>query len=196
MCAFGGKEEELAIDRFRAEVRVKNLGSILFKALLGVACERSISSIFIHQVRTYGPAFWPSIGAVPDESPPDIGFHIDHFIEREKSRLERDTIHRLGAIKKIALNNRYLAWRVLSQSHFEFLGERQPFQNRLKLEIFKPLCEYQNLIILPGEPSTRAILERRLGALPLFPSTRLYPQVVKELAHAHIPADIAPSPAG
>ncbi len=194
-CSFSCGKGELSISRFRTEIPDKQLGSIMLKAILGIACEQGAFSIFIHQVRTHGPAFWPTMAAVPDKSP-SLRYYIDRFIEEKKSLLSPHTIKKLQIINRISDINRYLAWRILSQRNFEFAAEQEQFDNRSKLEIFKPLCEADNLIILPGEPTTRAILECRLGALPAFPQACMYADTVRQLARARLPASLMLRPAG
>jgi GNAT superfamily N-acetyltransferase len=155
------KPEGCLIDGFfvREDFQGKGFGLIGVKALLGAAYEFSSSTVILPFLTEDGPSFWPALGAIPIKEPEELSKHIANTLDDVPVSLSQEARQKLLLIGKISEESPYLGWRVLGTSDIP---------RNIRHRIFNEMCFHKDLRIIPGEPTTRKILQNRLGALPPF----------------------------
>ncbi len=149
----------------------RGLGSAGMKAVLGIMHERSAQYLFLRDVCQDGPSFWSYYGAVPAKEPLALNETITMMLENKEITLEhgdRDIFERAALVAKSCP---YLGWRELSQA--DTLSDSG---KAIRHNIFDSFCKTgtgphafrEAMVIFPAEESTRRILEKRLGAIPVF----------------------------
>jgi hypothetical protein len=145
------------------DFRRNHLGSIALKAILGMTNGDQADSIEIDSVQHDGPGFWSSFGALPVCEPLDLNEKIKKVLEEKEKELSLNACEELAAISRIAVNNPYRGWRMLSLNEAKDGADMY-----IKSIIFRQICAGHNMIIIPGEPGTHKILKSRLGVIPSF----------------------------
>jgi len=163
----------------------KGLGVTALKTILGLASDFGTPSIRMETVTDDGVNFHPMIAGalpiVPLSNLPDL---IEWAQNQWKKNINYEDHAWLSSVKEISRTRPYLGFRLLSQRRIE-TPKSWPAKNYFIGSIVSEITardqkirvpDLFDLIILPGEVSTRKLLEKRLGQLPPFrPITKNHP---------------------
>jgi hypothetical protein len=150
------------------------LGSTAVKAALGIAHEAGAEAIRIILINQNGPGFWPSLGAVPITKPIRLAGILDDALTRYKHDIADVHKPKLNKIRNIAHEAPYLGWLLLSQTNVVLLHAGNTLlQNGKQSRAYFAQHVFESLhndemVLLPGVPIIRTILEKKLGILPPF----------------------------
>lgn len=148
------------------DYRGKGLGALGTKALLCLAAAIAAPPVIkIHNVITDGPRFWTQMGGLTFESPMGLPDSLLDALSETKD-LSPTAQQQIQRIATLAENNPYLGFRLLSQIKPQ---ANETTLHAIQARIMNSRCFGRDLMILPGEASTRPLLEQRLGQLPPFP---------------------------
>lgn len=147
------------------------LGKMALKAYLAILHERGLNHIILKTVAKNGINFWPHMGSLPivNFMRPKlcIASLLKEFLERY------DKKHKVVAKKdrekfiQECSNSPYHAWKYLSQLKAMVCMEGEREVSVYKT-VFSFLPDFEDHILLPGEPNTRKVLEKHLGVIPPF----------------------------
>ena len=170
----------------------RGLGSLATKTFLGLAYYYDDQFIELPYINRQGSGYWPyATGAMPSTPPVTLSKDIGELSERDAAKLSNVDIAKINALRPIAADNPFAAWRLLSQLPLSANGKQT------RHDIFARSCEGKSLYIFPGESGTRRILQKYLGVLPLFrplqrnsrlilPDDNRYAPIGQALAHVAI----------
>ena len=174
------------------------LGGAVIKAALGAVHEASAYVVLLRDVVADGASFWSHYGAVPVKEPTPLAYKIQSVLEGPDTKLSQFDRDIFEAAREIARAAPFQGWRALSQ-----VDELSAEGKQVRHEIFKSFLEtivdgglklHEAMVLFPAEKSTRKILEKRLGKIPVFlrPAEREPYNIEDILSKA--PAIILPAP--
>jgi hypothetical protein len=165
-------------------------GSIVLKMALGIAYARGLDHLFIMPVKDDGFTYWPRMGALPymrEENTEQFGLQVMSWLALFETNCKDELVcaggKHIEALRALAPRHPFKVWREMSQLYTRFGNGNQ----REKLCFVWSFFQGPQLL-LPGELSTRKILQKRLGILPPFRDASVY--------FSHIIQDIRNSPSG
>jgi hypothetical protein len=143
--------------------RNRKIGAIAIKAILAIAYERSADHIRLKHVNETGPTFWPYFAAMPLTEPVQLAEQIEAALSDPLEIISTEERALFKAVARLAQTNSYGGFRTLS--HAPLLSENGKF---VRERIFRQIVFKKDMVILPSERTTAAILRERLGVLPPF----------------------------
>ena len=184
---------------FRERFKGQRLSLAALKAVFGMMFESSVPAMIIQGVNEDGRTFWPRFGAVPLFEPAGLAAEIAAIMAKNAKAFPEgsEEFARLSRVRAVAEKNPYLGFRMLAECEVK-LPNRTYFRD----DVFNRVCVDMDMIIIPSEPGTAAMLDERLGTMPVFPPVprdkpRFRDICAKLADHSAVPpAPPGPRPAG
>lgn len=148
-----------------------SLGSQIVKAGLGLAKERGCLSVLVWNPTLEGYAFWPTLGALPAESPERMAPCLNSALGLYGHLLDRQVRLDWEKIATAAEKDPLTGWRQLASHHLgkqPCLLRRETPYKMAKAFTFRNAARLGDLRIDLKDEETLAFMSRRLGALPKF----------------------------
>jgi hypothetical protein len=147
------------------------LGGAVMKAALGIMHGASAPVLLLRDVIEDGASFWSYYGAVPVKEPVELAARIRTKLYDSSVKLSQHDRKIFELAQEIAQESSFQGWRALSQA-----DELSADGKKVRHEVFNSFCEtivpggklHEAMVLFPAEGSTRTILEKRLGKVPVF----------------------------
>jgi hypothetical protein len=167
----------------------EKLQLIVLKAAVGMAAESDANVIVFRNVEGHEAERYAMMGAVPvtpgDDLQIAIGSYLkmqsEHFSNFAHSNLTAHDLDQLEAVLDRAKSHPLFAFRTFALTSFD--------DEEIKDRVFDLMFPTnpgsrsgQDMVLLPGEPSSRPMTEKVLGQIPPFSPTFFYPY--QHIAHA------------
>ncbi|MDD5586730.1 MAG: hypothetical protein PHY92_07235 [Alphaproteobacteria bacterium] len=161
---------ELRGTRVHDNYHGRGLGALALKCVLAVMTARGKTHAIITHIGHDGYCFWPRMGSLPALGDSErqtfadgLPQKLNNFRMHNRFALSDEAQNEIEKLEDMAKQYPYRVWRRLSQTEMALKGG-----GKICRKIFCHTFFHDDHILIPGEPGTSAVLEKRVGVISPF----------------------------